>query len=376
MNSTPDSSRASPLVVVAANTAWSIANFRTELIIRLQQAGYATAALAPTDEYADRIPCRFVPIHINRMGTNPIEDWRLLQELKGVYRTLAPFAALHFTAKLNIYGTLAASRLGIRCINNISGLGSGFIGGGPISLVQHILYRLATRHADVVFFQNPDDALYFRQRGIVRPEQMELLPGSGIDLSAFAPRPRPAGGPFVFLLIARLIRDKGIYEYVEAARIVKARRPDTEFRLLGFLDHANPTAISEAQVSRWVAEGSIVFLGRREDVREAIAGCDCMVLPSYREGTPRTLLEAAAMGKPIVASDVPGCRQVVDDGSSGYLCAVRDAADLAAKMERVLGLEESERERMGRRGRAKMEREFDQEIVIGKYLEVLSRYRS
>lgn len=376
MKNTGESSRDSPLVIIAANTAWSVANFRSELITQLQKAGYATLALAPEDEYVERVPCRFIPIHINRMGTNPIEDLRLLRELKGIYRELRPFAVLHFTAKLNIYGTLAARRLEIRCISNISGLGSGFISGGPISWIQEALYRIANRYAEVVFFQNPDDARYFRERRLLRPEQVDLLPGSGVDLTCFAPQPKPAGGPFVFLLIARLIKDKGIYEYVDAARTLKAKYSGTEFRLMGFLDNSNPTAITKEEVRRWSNDGTITYVGRCEDVRDMIAQSDCVVLPSYREGTPRTLLEAASMAKPLVTTDVPGCRQVVDHGSSGYLCRAKDAADLADKMERVLQLEKTERERMGLRGRVKMEQEFDQAIVIGKYLEVLGRYRA
>jgi glycosyltransferase involved in cell wall biosynthesis len=359
-------------VAVAANTAWSIANFRRELIFRLQRAGYDTVAIAPPDEYVDGIPCGFEPIQINRRGTNPFEDLGLLHALRDLYGRLRPAAVLHFTAKLNIYGTLAARRLRIPVIDNISGLGSGFLGGGPVSLIQKALYRAALRHAELVFFQNPDDAAYFHRKRLIRGGRTGLLPGSGIDLAFFAPRPKPAGQPFAFLLIARLIRDKGVYEYVEAARRIRAGHPEVQFVLMGYLDHSNPTVITAGELKRWSAEGSVVLHGRNDDVREAIARSDCVVLPSYREGTPRSLLEAASMARPVIATDVPGCRQVVEPGKTGYLCQVRDSADLADKMERMLALSAEERQLMGRRGREKMEEEFDQEIVIGRYLEALA----
>jgi glycosyltransferase involved in cell wall biosynthesis len=372
----PSSSPAERLVAIAANTAWSIANFRARLIQRLQAAGYEVVAIAPRDEYADRLPCRFEPIRMDRKGVNPFEDLRLFFELRSLYRRLGLAAAFHFTAKLNIYGTLAARGLGICCVNNISGLGSGFLGGGVVSRIQQILYRLALKRSALVFFQNRDDAEYFLDRGLVPSGLVDLLPGSGVDLKSFLPRGKVADGPTVFLLIARLIRDKGISEYAEAARRLKTRYPHAVFQLLGFFDLQNPTAISRAEVDQWVKEGSVVFLGRQEDVREAIAGADCVVLPSYREGTPRTLLEAASMARPVITTDVPGCRQVVDDGETGFLCRVRDAADLAAKMDKFLLLDRSARASMGERARRKMESEFDEALVVEKYLAALKRFCS
>jgi glycosyltransferase involved in cell wall biosynthesis len=173
---------------------------------------------------------------------------------------------------------------------------------------------------------------------------------------------------FRFLLIARMLRDKGVGEYVEAAQLLRQRWPQAEFCLLGFVDVQNPAAISRAEMDAWVAQGFVNYLGVSDDVRTQIATADCVVLPSYREGTPRTLLEAAAMGRPIITTDAVGCREVVDDGVNGYLCQVRDAADLAAKMEQMLLLPPAQRLAMGLQGRAKMEAEFDEQIVIDRYL--------
>ncbi len=271
---------------------------------------------------------------------------------------------------------MASRKISCCCINNISGLGSAFIGGGLVARIQQTLYRIAMRYTDVVFFQNVDDAKYFYQKKLAHSEQSKLLPGSGINIDKYKPKPKENSSSFVFLMIARLIRDKGIYEYAEAARKIKEINPNTEFRVVGFLDNSNPSAIKKEELECWVEEGLIDFLGRKDDVREAIASSDCVVLPSYREGTPRTLLEAASMAKPIITTNVAGCRQVVDDGKTGFLCRVRDSADLADKMERVMLLSESARKDMGFKGREKMMLEFDERIVINKYLEVLGRYRT
>jgi glycosyltransferase involved in cell wall biosynthesis len=193
-----------------------------------------------------------------------------------------------------------------------------------------------------------------------------------VDLSRFSPAALPgAAGRIRFLLIARMLWDKGAGEYVAAARTLRQRYPDAEFCLLGFLDVQNPAAISRAQMDEWVTEGVVNYLGVSDDVREQIAEADCVVLPSYREGTPRTLLEAAAMARPLVATDAVGCREVVDDGVNGYLCRVKDADDLAEKMERMIGMSHEERAELGRRGREKVEREFDERFVVDAYLKAI-----
>jgi glycosyltransferase involved in cell wall biosynthesis len=360
-------------LLVVSNTAWSIRKFRLGLVRGLQSHGCDVTAVAPADTDTASLPCEFIPIQLDRSSTNPVEDLRLFGRLKSLYRLLAPDAILHFTSKPNIYGAVAAGRLGIPSIANITGLGSAFIGGGPVAEVQRQLYRYALRFPRVVFFQNPEDRQMFVRRGLVHPDRAELLPGSGIDLTEFSPRPGPHGGRFVFLMIARLILDKGIREYVEAARILLARGVDAECRVVGFIDERNPSGVKASEFQAWIDEGAITFLGRRNDVREEIARAGCVVLPSYREGTPRTLLEAAAMARPIVTTDVPGCREVVEDQQTGLLCRPGDSQDLAEKMDRLFRLSPAERVRLGRNGRAKMEREFNEQIVVARYLEALRK---
>jgi glycosyltransferase involved in cell wall biosynthesis len=368
--------REGPLVLVVANSLWSIAHFRRALISALQEAGYAVKALAPRAEPMHEIPCPLVEVRVRRKGVAPLSDLVFFLQLHQHLRRLRPFAVLTFSAKPNIYGVLAARSLGIRSICNISGLGSGFIAGGALALVLRVLYRLACRNADSVFFQNEDDRALFERLRLVGSARAVAVPGSGIDLKEFQLRPAKRGGAFVFLFVGRLLRDKGVIEFADAARLIlEKHRGLVEFHVLGGLDPENPSAVSRSRLNSWVASGTIRYLGWQSNIQPAVEGADCVVLPSYREGTPRALLEASAMGRPVIATDVPGCRQVVDDGQTGLLCRPRDSTDLAAKMERMISLSAKDRATMGLAGRAKIEREFDQRLVIHEYLAALAGFR-
>ena len=374
-------------VLICLNTAWNLVNFRSGLIKALVAQGHEVVAVAPPDAYASQLAalgCRFVPLPMANGGTNPLHDSLLLWRFWRLFKQERPDVFLGYTVKPNVYGSLAAHWLGIPVVNNIAGLGAVFISGGWLVKLVRGLYRMALGRSATVFFQNPDDRAMFVDGGLVRAEVTELLPGSGVDLVRFASSEvmdcHGAGAPrnddsskFRFLLIARMLRDKGVCEYVEAARQLRQRWPQAEFCLLGFLDVQNPAAIARAEMDAWVAEGVVNYLGVSDDVRAQIATAHCIVLPSYREGTPRTLLEAAAMARPIITTNAVGCREVVDDGINGYLCQVRDAKDLADKMEQMLQLSPEQRAAMGLRGRAKMEAEFDEQIVIDKYLAAISQ---
>jgi glycosyltransferase involved in cell wall biosynthesis len=334
-------------VVIAVNAAWNLVNFRSGLIRALVARGFEVVAVAPDDGYADRLDalgCRFVALPMDNQGTHPLRDAVLLWRFYRLLRHERPDVFLGYTVKPNIYGSLAAHALRIPVVNNIAGLGSVFISTSWVTPLVKGLYRLAFFHSARVFFQNTEDRQQFLESGIVKRDLTDLVPGSGVDLDWFAAgdsgRPVDARG-VRFLLIARMLWDKGVGEFVDA------------------------------QMDQWVREGVVSYLGSTDDVRPLIADADCVVLPSYREGTPRALLEAAAMGKPLITTDAVGCRDVVDDGLNGYLCHPRDAADLASRMERMIALSAEQRAAMGRRGREKMEREFDERIVIGKYLDTL-----
>lgn len=363
-------------VVVAANSAWNLLNFRGGLVEGLVAAGFSVIALAPDDGNAaglTALGAQFVPIPIDTSGTSIARDARLLADYWSILRRLRPQAFLGFTVKPNVYGSLAAGLLGIRTINNISGLGTAFMRPGPLNWLVSRLYRLALARSARVFFQNPADLELFVARGLVRPDQARRIPGSGIDLERFRPSPaaRPEGRPFRFLFVGRLLRDKGLVEYAEAARRLRPRWPQAEFAILGFAGSDNRSAVPIADIERWRDENIVTYLGETADVRPDLDKADCVVLPSYREGLPRSLLEAAAMARPMIATDVPGCRDVVTDGDNGFLCEVRSAESLAGAMDRMLRLTAAERVAMGLRARDKAEREFDQARVVSAYLEAL-----
>jgi glycosyltransferase involved in cell wall biosynthesis len=364
--------------VISINASWNVINFRMGLVKGLQGAGYRVVALTPTDAYSGRFAAlgiEHVPIPIDSQGASPAKDFGLLLRYLAALRRLRPAVYMGYTAKPNVYGSLAAHALGIPVINNVSGLGTAFIRKGLLTSVVSGLYRLAFRRSSTVFFQNPEDLNLFVGAGLVEGGKAALLPGSGVDLSRFVPgaAARGSDGPFTFLLVARLLWDKGVGEYVEAARRVRERHSNVRFQLLGFLDVANRTAVPRSQVEHWVAEGLIDYLGHADDVRPYLAAADCVVLPSYREGLPRTLLEAAAMGKPLIATDVPGCRHVAEDGVNGYLCTARDSASLAKAMSRMLTLSDAERRALGAAARAKVEAEFDERRVVERYLQAVER---
>jgi len=361
-------------VVLSGNSSWNIVNFRAGLIAALRQARFEPVVIAPVDPPAEermgRMGVRRIIVEMNRSGLNPFKDLQLLLRYRRLLAELRPAAYLGFTIKPNIYGCIAARLCGVPAIPNISGLGTVFIRGGLLGSLVSRLYRFGLGKAPVVFFQNADDLAEFVGRKLVRREQARLLAGSGVDLDRFASTPLPPG-PLRFLLIARLLGDKGVREFVEAARLLRRGGSDSRFQLLGPLDPANRTGISRSELDGWVAEGAVDYLGETDDVRPFIADSHVIVLPSYREGLPRSLLEAAAMGRPLVATDVPGCRHVVKDGINGFLCAARDPASLADAMRRMERMPPEQRAALGNAARAKVQAEFSETRVIQAYLEAL-----
>lgn len=362
---------------MTVNAAWNIWNFRKPLVEALLDDGHRVTVLAPPDESSERLAalgCAVRPLTMRVDGLNPLQDLQLARRFGRVFRDEAPDIVLSYTIKNNIFGAGAARASGVPFVPNVTGLGTAFLSGPLLQAVSVQLYRRAFAGLPRVFFQNGDDRDLFVRYRIVREAQTWLLPGSGIDLARFAPAPPPdPAAPQVFLMIARVVRDKGVLEFVEAARRIRATHPEARFRLLGALGSQNRSAIDPAMVDGWVAEGAIEYCGVTDDVRPHVAAASCVVLPSYREGAPRTLIEAAAMARPVIATDVPGCRTVVEDGVTGLLCQVRDAASLADAFARFLALPAAARTGMGAAGRAKMAREFDQALVIDAYRDAIAR---
>lgn len=354
--------------LLIAGLAESLVNFRGPLIGTLQAKGVEVHVAAPELAAASptraHLEARGVTVHrvpMLRTGTNPIADLHTLLALWRLMRRVCPDAVMGYTVKPAIYGSLAAWLSGVpRRFALITGLGYTFQGDGQRAWLQALvqcLYSWALSRVDLVFFQNPDDQALFLDRGILgRTTASFVVNGSGIDLSTFSEQPLPCGSAR-FLLIARLLGDKGVREYAEAARILRRANPEVTCALVGWLD-SNPDAIRQSELDGWIADGSIEFLGRLDDVRPAIANCSVYVLPSYREGTPRTVLEAMAMGRPVITTDAPGCRETVVNGDNGYLVPVRSIDELVSAMQRFID-DPGLTSRMGGRARQIAEEKYD-----------------
>ena len=364
-----------PTVAIASNTAWYVFNFRRGLIALLQSKGYRIVVFAPYDEYALRLQdlgCVYVDIKMQSAGVNPVKDMSIVLQYWKSLRQHHVDVFLTYTSKPNIYGAIAAKMAGVPAISNISGLGRAFIQPNWVTRVVKQLYRVALKFPAKVFFQNADDRAFFLETGLVRERQTALLPGSGVDLDFFQPQDKPdQSGDFIFLLVARMLWDKGVGEFVDAARKVKKAHPALRFQLVGFLDIDNPAAISRQQMRDWMEEGVIEYAGATDNVRACFSQADCVVLPSYREGMPKTLLEAASMGLPVITTDAVGCRDTVDDGVTGFMCKVKDSDSLADCMQKVLNLSAPDIQKMGMAGREKMQSQFDEHIVFNAYLNAI-----
>lgn len=365
------------VVVISANTCWYILNFRENTIKSLISLGYRVICVAPKDEFSEKLlelNSDFIHVNIERGGTNPIKDMMSILALIRIYKKVKPNIVLNFTPKNNIYSTIAAKACGAKVINNIAGLGLLFVRESFSSRVARALYRLTQPFADHVFFQNVDDKALFIERKICKSNQVSVLPGSGVDLVRFNFTPSKRDSMTRFILVARLIYEKGVREYVDAASEMKKLFSDeVEFNILGFIDSDNPSAVKEHDLQRWVNEGTVKYLGSTDKIENEVGLVDCVVLPSYyREGVPKSLLEAAAMGKPIITTNSVGCKEVVDDGINGFLCEPRNWNSLKNAMEKIHLMTHDERENLGANGRNKVINEFDERIVIEKYIAVIN----
>lgn len=363
-------------ILLTGNTSFKIANFRAGLIHALIADGHRISVLAPQDDHTPRLRemgCDFIPLDMDRNGTDPRAELRLMAAIGRVVRRLRPDFVFSYTIKNNIYTGLICRRHGIPFAPNVTGLGPAFNDAGLLNRVIRMLYRRAFRRARKVFFQNRDDRALFVRAGLVPEDQTRLLPGSGVDLTGFAAAPLPPDDNGIrFLLVARMLRDKGIAVFAEAARIARQTHPEVRCQLLGPVDADSRTGVPRAEIDGWVAAGDVEYLGSATDVRPYLRQAHCIVLPSYyREGTPRSLLEGAATGRPVITTDMPGCRDVVRGGANGFLVAPRDAADLARKLIDFATLPPARRAAMGQASRARMETEYDERIVIDAYRALL-----
>lgn len=361
-------------IAFVANTSWSIYKFRLYLIEKLIQEGFTIHVLAPRDPYTaqfEQLPgLTYIELkHFRAKSISPWQDWCLYRELLGHYRSLHPRLIFHYTIKANIFGALAAARAGIPSVSVITGLGYTFASKGWLQTAVRILYRYALKRTTEVWFLNNDDCHTFTKGKLIRAEKSFLLPGEGVDVEAFPPIPYEPKKEVTFLFIGRMIRYKGVYEFIQAAGLLKQQGLSVRCQLLGFFDD-NPAAISRHQVDEWVRQGTVDYLGSADRVAPFIEQADCIVLPSYyREGIPLSLLEGASMCKTLIAADTPGCRTLIEEGVNGYLCREKDASHLAGKMADYYHLPAAAKRQMGMEGRKKILRSFTRSIIAGIYLE-------
>jgi len=370
-------------ICLVSNTAWSFTRFRLDVLRALVNRGYDVLLLAPEDEHVDQLRAvgvRFRGVtKLSGKGMNPLQDLLLYRELRRIYRHERPRVVIHYTIKPNIYGTLAAHALDIPVISVITGLGYTFIAGGLIAKIAAKLYQIALKRADRVWFLNRDDLAFFIRYRLVAVEKTKCIPGEGVNVTdMFNPelvkQKADDSAGFTFLFIGRLLYDKGIREFVAAARQIRQRYTGVNFQILGYLNVDNPAAVSETELASWLRDGAVTYLGSVTDVRPHIAIADCVVLPSYREGMSTTLQESAAMAKPLIASNIAGCKELVDDGITGFLCQVKDVRSVVQCMERLLKLTPQQRDEMGIQGRRKMVREFSVDRIIDRYFEELEAF--
>ena len=360
-----------------ANTTWNIYNFRLNLIRALWEADFKLTIIAPVDKYI-KYRKDFPGIeHINlrsldRDSINPWQDFKFLRELKNIYQELKPDLALHYTVKPNIYGGFAASLAQVPSIAVVTGLGYPFIHNGAIRRITKQLYRLSNQFHKKVIFENSDDHQLFVDEKLLRSNKGIAVKGCGVDIDYFSPRfCGHREKKVIFTFIGRLLYDKGVRDFVMAARTISEKLEDVEFWLVGEIDYENPSAVKEEELIQWVREPSIHYLGSVEDVRDIIAQSSCIVLPSYREGFSKVLMESMAMARPVITTKTAGCREAVNDQDNGILVPAGNIIALAQAIQDFYHLSDAMKLEMGKKGRLKAITEFSDEKISGELVEII-----
>lgn len=352
-------------ILFLVNHAMTLCNFRTELVEALRSDGHEVIISSPYDERLEPFRaqgCTLLDIPLSRHGTNPFRELKLLAAYRKLLKETCPDVVFSYTIKPNIYGAIACRRRGIPLIANVTGLGGALENKGLLRGMAIVLYRYAFRHVRKVFFQNTENLKFFTDHRMIA-SPYAVLPGSGVNLQRFTPLQYPAPEePIRFLFIGRITDAKGIREYIAAAKAVKARFPHTEFHVCGPCETKREALLREAADS-----SAIIYHGEVRDVRPLLRQTHCVVLPSYHEGMANALLESAASARPVIASDIPGCREIFDDQASGYACSPRSVESVILAMERFIGLSPAEKAAMGLAGRRKVEAQFDRRTVIEAY---------
>lgn len=371
------------LVTFSANTSWYLYNFRRNTINSLLSHGYKVVCISPDDGYSDKLidlGCIWKEIKVDNSGSNPFRDVQLLISFLKIYREFQPIAAFHFTIKNNIYGTIAASIFKIKSINNISGLGTTFIHKGLKSNIAKFLYRLTLPFSSLVHVQNEDDEKILKKTIPSISNKIFLIPGSGVDTNRFNSNLRKSNSipsePFRFLYAGRFIEDKGLNEIIEAVTAINAYEIRCEFWLVGPQDNKNISSISPSKIDLWRKIPGLKIFEPTDQIELILAEVDCFVLPSYREGMPKSILEACSMSLPVVCTDVAGCRSIITDDENGYLCEVKNSNSLKDALEKVLQSSPEKLQSLGSNGRKKVNKFFNEKIIINGVLTIIKNIES
>jgi glycosyltransferase involved in cell wall biosynthesis len=365
-------------IALISSNGFTNYTFRLELMKALRAKGHEVITMSSPDDYAPKIESegfRFIPIALERRGTNPLKDIRLMFQLYRIYRQEKIDLNIHFTIKPAIYGSIASKLAGIKSIAVQTGFGYTMIKKNFLTSIVKKLYKISLRYPEKILFINPEDMEYFVNDGLCDRSKAGVIKSEGVNSEAFKPdfctNVEKPENKIIFLLMGRMLLDKGVGEFAEAAKKVKSQYKDAEFWLLGDIDKGNPSVVEKKQIDEWQEKGFVTYLGKTYDVRPYICKADVIVLPSYREGAGMVLLEGMAMEKPVIATDTAGCRMVCKDGYNGFLIPVKDAEALADAMIKIIKMDKEKLRDMGRRGRELVLKEFDVRIINKTYFELI-----
>lgn len=364
-------------ICLVANSTWFLYKYRS-MIRDLLSSGLEVILIAPMDRYVSHfsgVP-RLHLIHlqyVDASGKNPVRDFLLYREIKGHFKRLRPDLIFSFTIKPNIYSTRAAKKLNLTCVPSITGLGYTFSHGSLLRSIATQMYRFSLGSAESIIFRNREDLKLFQKLGITQASQKLIVQGVGIDLQHFQAREKTSQ-EFTFLFVGRILSDKGVREFVSAARSLKSWGLKVRCALLGPLDAKNPTVIPQTELAQWLAEGVVEYYGKTDDVRPFLAQCDVFVLPSYREGLSTAILEAMAMEKPIITTDAPGCKDAIDE-NCGWTVPIRNTEALTQAMKTAYEKHPQELQAMGKAGRIRVQHQFKQADMNQMYLDFVKAHR-
>tara|TARA_B100000575_G_scaffold294212_1_gene308700 strand:+ start:634 stop:1764 length:1131 start_codon:yes stop_codon:yes gene_type:complete len=367
-------------ITLSSNSSWYLFNFRRSTIEAFLRKNFNVICICPADSYTDalkKLGCEWYEIKVSRKGINPFEDFKLFLQILFLYLKIKPVAAFHFTVKNNIYGSFAAFFARVPAINNITGLGTAFLHRNFISRVVLSLYKLSQPLAHKVFCQNIEDLNLLAQFKILSKEDIGLLPGSGVNLDRFNPMLKKSlidhKRKFRFLYAGRMLADKGLYELYEAISIMNNPKITCELWLSGFTDYENVSAIPKSTLEKWSDNSWILWKGPSDSIEKIMSEVDCIVLPSYREGMPKTLLEAGAMAIPVVTTDVPGCNSIITNNKNGLICKPKDSKSLGLALKKMLNMTNAERLEMGECGRVIVQKKYNEEFVVKAAIEEVNK---